>query len=163
MRLTIMESQLFDFEAVNNEEFFQREFESPLAIDPSTDNNGVLDLPDGMGNDIADTSFNDPLADSVFIDGLPPGFANINLDLAGNAFEHGIVLLDFATPPGDFTLAGTSPFADNSFFFGTPDSKLTRQRLRELLKTKNPASVNWRDFLIATLAGSGVFQMTEPN
>jgi len=29
------------------------------------------------------------------------------------------VLLDFATPPGDFTLAGTSPFADNSFFFGT--------------------------------------------
>ena len=119
------ESQLFDFEAVNNEEFFQREFESPLAIDPSTDNNGVLDLPDGMGNDIADTSFNDPLADSVFIDGLPPGFANINLDLAGNAFEHGIVLLDFATPPGDFTLAGTSPFADNSFFFFGTQNPIT--------------------------------------
>jgi len=128
------ESQIFDFEAVNNEEFFQRLYESPLAIDPSPMNNGVIDsLPlDAMGmpdgNDIADLSFNDPLADEVFVDSLDPGFANINLDLSGNAFEHGIVLLDFATAPGDFVLAGTPP-GDGAFIgFGT-DNPITEGTL----------------------------------
>jgi hypothetical protein len=119
----LIESQVFDFEAVNNEEFFQRLYESPLAIDPSMANNGVIDL-DAMGmqgdNDIADLSFNDPTADAVFIDGLDPGFANINLDLSGNAFEHNIVLKDFANAPGDFTIAGTDPAVGDFFFFGVP-------------------------------------------
>ena len=117
------ESQIFDFEAVNNEEFFQRLYESPLAIDGSNMDMGILDVfpTDAMGdpdpNDIADQSFNDPSADFVFTDTLAPGFADINLDLSGNAFEHGIVLENFATPPGEFVLAGTPTTAGGFTFF----------------------------------------------
>ncbi len=115
----LFESQIFDFEAVNNEEFFQRLYETSLAIDGES-GDVIDDFPfDAMGmpdgNDIADLSFSDPSADAVFVDGLDPGFANINLDLSGNAFEHGIVLLDFATAPGDFTLSGTPPGANGAF------------------------------------------------
>ncbi len=109
----LAESQIFDFEAVNNEEFFQRLYESTLAIDGQND-----EVFDADENDIADLSFSDPTADAVFIDSIDPGFANINLDLSDNAFEHNIVLLDFATPPGDFVLAGTPPGDGSFFFFG---------------------------------------------
>ena len=117
----LAESQIFDFEAVNNEEFFQRLYESPLAIDPMS-GDIIDDFPfdaDGEpdGNDIADLSFNDPSADFVFTDTLPAGFADINLDLSGNAFEHGLVLENFATPPGEFVLAGTPTTAGGFTFF----------------------------------------------
>ena len=117
----LAESQIFDFEAVNNEEFFQRLYESPLAIDPMS-GDIIDDFPfdamgDPDGNDIADLSFNDPSADFVFTDTLDPGFADINLDLSGNAFEHGIVLENFATPPGEFVLAGTPTTAGGFTFF----------------------------------------------
>ena len=117
----LAESQIFDFEAVNNEEFFQRLYESPLAIDPMS-GDIIDDFPfdaDGEpdGNDIADLSFNDPTADFVFTDTLAPGFADLNLDLSGNAFEHGIVLENFATPPGEFVLAGTPATAAGFTFF----------------------------------------------
>ena len=106
----VVESQLFDFEAVNNEEFFQRLFESSLAINGQ--NGEIIDADE---NNIADLSFNNPAADSVFTDFLALGFADLNLDLSGNSFEHGVVLQDFATAPGDFVLAGT-PATDNGFF-----------------------------------------------
>ena len=109
----LIESQNFDFEAINNEEFFQRAFESPLAIDPSAMNNGVIDnfplnamgMP--MGNNIADQSFNNPAAESVFVNSLTLGTAQLNLDVGdGEPFEFGALLLNFGPFTTNFQLNG---------------------------------------------------------
>ncbi len=100
-----VESQNFDFEAINNEEFFQRAYESSLAIDPSAMNNGVIDA---NMNNIADQSFNTPGAESTFVAGLlTTANSTLNLDLQNNAFEFGTLLLDFSTSP--FQLSSTPP------------------------------------------------------
>ena len=103
-----VESQNIDFEAINNEEFFQRAFESTLAIDPSPMNNGVIDNnPGPMGNNIADLSFNNPAAENVFVNSLTPGTARLNLQVGtGEPFEFGALLLNFGNSTADFQLNG---------------------------------------------------------
>ena len=109
------DSDVFDFEAINNEEFNLRPFELQLVLD----NDG--NIADGNEDDIAD---------ATIFDFLDPGFANMCIGLSNNVFALSVDIADFATPPGDLQLGldgatngfTAAPFPFRDFFAPQPES-----------------------------------------
>ena len=93
-----------DFEAVNNEEFYHRNYETLILI--AFDDGAPIDL---TGTDLpADTlGLGLTLLDNVGSDLFGPialGTAEMNLSMSNNALQLGPDLLDFSVPGGDFQL-----------------------------------------------------------
>ncbi|MFK7767533.1 MAG: right-handed parallel beta-helix repeat-containing protein [Mariniblastus sp.] len=92
----------FDFEAVNNEEFYIRFYETQILI------NGAGTPIDLAGADLpADTpGFFFPINTGADVFGLPVavGRANLNLSMSSNSLQLGPELLDFSAAPGEFNL-----------------------------------------------------------
>ena len=92
----------FDLEAVNNEEFYFRDFESLVF----TDAGGVPVMLNGMP--LAPNSFGVffPVNTGFDIFGAPVslGTAELNLSMSNNSLQLGADLLDFSAAPGDFRL-----------------------------------------------------------
>lgn len=111
-----------DFEAINNEEFFRRSYETTIGID--FDGGGILD-----GND-------DDIPDLLLSDVTTPGFANMCIGLSNNVFQLAAVLQDFSTAPGDFQL-GLDGATNGPLFstgttattFGICDQLITNEQL----------------------------------
>ncbi len=112
----LVESGVFDFEAVNNEEFYFRDYEflvffdgtgTPVNLDGSAlpaDSFGIF-FPGNVGVD-------------VFGNAVALGTASMNVSMSSNAFQLGVDLLDFSAVPGDFTLGLDG--ATNGFTGGFP-------------------------------------------
>ena len=97
-----------DFEAINNEEFFLRGYESGVVLDGG-----------GTPIDIDD----DDIPDFGVLDDVPVGFASMCIDMSNNVFALGVIIEDFAATPGDFRLGldgATNGFTQNGFFSGSP-------------------------------------------
>ena len=88
--INLNDSDIFDFEAINNEEFNLRPHELALLTDGDGD---ILDVDE------------DDIADGTIFDDLPPGFANMCVGLSNNVFQLSVDIADFSTPPGDLRLA----------------------------------------------------------
>ena len=93
----------FAIEAINNEEFYIRDYESQIFV------NGNGDPADLAGNDLpADTpGIFFPINTGVDIFGFPValGTADLNLSMTSNALQLPIPdFQNFAVPPGEFTL-----------------------------------------------------------
>ena len=98
----LIDSNIFSFEAINNEEFYFRDYESLVLIDITgalvdtagmalpADTIGVF-FPGNVGVNLA----GNPVADGV---------ATMNLDMSSNSFQLAVDLIDFSVPPGDFQL-----------------------------------------------------------
>ena len=104
------DSGQFDFEAINNEEYYIRFHESQVLIG---DNEGTPNN-EGQVVDIVTGEALDPGIVGTFIPGntgvdafgnpTPFGVADLNLGLRGNSFQLETDLQDFAVLPGDFSL-----------------------------------------------------------
>ena len=97
-----------DFEAINNEEFFLRAYESAVVLD---DGGNPIDIDD------------DDVPDFGVFDAIPTGFATMCLDLSNNVFALGVIIEDFAATPGDFQLGldgATNGFTQNDLFSFSP-------------------------------------------
>ena len=99
----IAESGQFDFEAVNNEEYYLRAYESLVLI--AGDDGVPTDL---AGVDLTNNAigffFPGNVGLDVFGNPVALGVARLNLSMSGNALQLGPDLLDFSQAPGDFTL-----------------------------------------------------------
>ena len=117
----VVDSGIFDFEAINNEEFKIRDYESQILI--SLANGNPIDLT-GM-NLPADTfGFFYPGNGGVDVFGNPVAFgtATMNLGMSSNSFQLDVDLEDYSVAPGDFRLGLDG--ATNGFtgpFFGITD------------------------------------------
>ena len=83
------DSTMIDFEAINNEEFFLRSYESNVVLDNA---GNPIDLD------------NDNVADFGVLDDVPFGFANMCIDLSNNVFALNAIVGDFSLAPGDLRL-----------------------------------------------------------
>jgi hypothetical protein len=100
-----------DFEAVNNEEFFLRAYESPFVLDDGGD---PIDIND------------DDLPDFEVLDDVPVGFATMCIDMSNNVFALGVVIEDLSAAPGDFRLGldgATNGFTQNGLFSFSPPTE----------------------------------------
>ena len=80
--LALTDSGIFDFEAINNEEFFLRDYENPFGLD---DTGTIIDDND---DDLPDINRN------TFINA---GAANMCIDLSNNLFQLNTNIIDFST------------------------------------------------------------------
>ena len=95
------DSLITDFEAINNEEFFLRAYESGVVLD---EGGTPIDLDD------------DDVPDFGVLDDIPPGFASMCIDMSNNVFALGVIIADFSSAPGDFRLGldgATNGFTQN--------------------------------------------------
>lgn len=97
----VVTSGSFSFEAINNEEFFFRNFEIAVFLDGM----GVPTQPDGTP--LPADSPGVPLGvndGDIFGTPIALGTAELNLSMSNNSLQLGAELLDFAVAPGDFTI-----------------------------------------------------------
>ncbi len=100
-----------DFEAVNNEEFFLRAYESPFVLDNGGD---PIDIDD------------DDVPDIGVFDDIPVGFASMCIDMSNNVFALGVVIEDLSAAPGEFRLGldgATNGFTQNGLFTFSPPTE----------------------------------------
>ena len=114
--IDLLDSDIFDFEAINNEEFNLRPHELLLVADGDGD---PIDLDE------------DDIADATIFDGLAPGFANMCIGMSNNVFALSVDIADFSQAPGDLQLGldgATNGFTGapfpffRSFFAPQPDA-----------------------------------------
>lgn len=117
-----------DFEAINNEEFHSRIYETLVLI--AGDNGNLIDLTgtDLAAPDIIGRSVIFSLMDNVGFDLFGPiafGTANMNLSMSNNAFQLGPEMIDYSVPGGEFGLGLdglTNGFVPGTFApFGVSD------------------------------------------
>ncbi len=115
------DSGFFDFEAINNEEFRFRDYESLVLI--ALDDGALIDL---AGMDLPANTvgifYPGNVGFDVFGNPVALGTANLNLGMSSNSFQLDVDLQDFAVPPGDFRLGLDG--VTNGFvgpFFGVTD------------------------------------------
>ncbi len=99
----IAESGFADFEAINNEEFYFRDYETLILI--AGDDGTPIDLAgaDLPGNTIG-FFFPGNTGLDIFGNPVALGVARLNLSMSSNALQLGPDLQDFSVAPGDFTL-----------------------------------------------------------
>ena len=131
----LIDSGIFSFEAINNEEFYFRNYESLVLIDIT----GVL--VDTTGTPIAanlpGVFFPGNIGTNLAGNPVALGVANMNLDMSSNSFQLGVDLIDFSVAPGDFELGLDG--ATNGFIapvsntttvgFGSADAAITAEEL----------------------------------
>ncbi len=113
-----------DFEAVNNEEFFTRPYESAVVLD-------------NAGNPIDINEDNIP--DFGIFDDIPPGFASMCIDMSNNVFALGVVIEDFSSAPGDFQLGlngATNGFTANNLMSTSPATNSNFGLCDQLISTE---------------------------
>jgi|GEM_PF-853445 len=106
--LNLDDDLITDFEAVNNEEFFLRAYESPFVLDNGGD---PIDIDD------------DDVPDIGVFDNIPTGFASMCIDMSNNVFALGVVIEDLSAAPGDFQLGldgATNGFTQNDLGLFNP-------------------------------------------
>ncbi len=96
-----------DFEAINNEEFYSRNYETLVLI--AADNGNLIDLAgvDLVAPDIFGRRVVTSLMDNVGVDlfgGIALGTASMNLSMTNNALQLGPEIADLSTAGGDFAL-----------------------------------------------------------
>lgn len=98
----LLDSAIFDFEAVNNEEFYIRSHQTQILLDNTGAAINLLGivLPAGTLGVFYPTN----TGFDIFGNAVAQGSARMNLDMSSNALQLGADLLDFSVAPGDFTL-----------------------------------------------------------
>jgi len=124
-------SGAFDLEAVNNEEFYFRAFETSVFTDMA----GMPVMLNGMALPANSVGVFFPGNTGFDIFGAPVslGTAELNLSLSNNSLQLGADLLDFSVAPGDFTLGLDG--LTNGFAGGIPNITDVGAALAEILVT----------------------------
>ena len=131
----LIDSGIFSFEAINNEEFYFRDYESLVLIDAM----GVLIDTAGMpiGANLPGVFFPGNFGIDLAGNPVALGVANMNLDMSSNSFQLAVDMIDFSQPPGDFQLGldgatnGFIPPVGNTTTvgYGTADAFITAEEL----------------------------------
>jgi len=127
----ISTSGVFSLEAVNNEEFYFRNFETLVF----TDQAGMPVMLNGMPLPADTPGVFFPGNTGLDIFGAPValGTADLNLSLSNNSLQLGADLLDFSVAPGEFTLGLDG--LTNGFAGGLPGITDVGTELAEILIT----------------------------
>jgi len=99
----VVDAGIFDFEAINNEEFYFRPYESLILLNPAGNPSdlALTDLPaDTLGFFFAANGS----PTDIFAIPVIGSFATLNLDMSENTFSLGRDMQDFSLAPGDFVL-----------------------------------------------------------
>ncbi len=131
----LTDSGIFSFEAINNEEFYFRDYESLVLIDIT----GALVDTAGMAlpADTLGVFFPGNTGINLAMNPVADGVATMNLDMSSNSFQLGVDLIDFSVPPGDFQLGldgatnGFIPPVGNTTTvgFGTAEASILAEEL----------------------------------
>ena len=128
VQIPVGDSGIFDFEAINNEEYYARPYETTVFLNAAgavSDFAGMA-LPAGVNGFpfpvFGNPNFND--GTNVFNTPVAIGRADINLAMGSNAFQLGPDFLDLSGVPGEFNLGLdglTNGFDNIGQFFSVTD------------------------------------------